>query len=685
MMLQRLISCFIVLLLVSGVWAQRPDLSLRSAGLSKFDVVTQPEEDDEDSKSVAEDDAEESDEEEADDSSEEQDSDEDEDEDEDEDTEETSKTKKRKRGQKKAAPGLAELRIDEKTVSARALNLPIPGSTKTVQDLMDRMKEWADDDDIGAVLLDLGPVGLSMPDLEELRGAMAELSESGKKITAFLNGSNANGYLLATLADEIAIAPTGALEISGIGRLFAFEQGYHQMMGSEFQVITAGKYKYPGFLNRREPDEYFQEEFGAILDSMFDRYVEFIAEGRDLTEDEVHDLIDKALFRADQAQQHGLIDVVSYYDDYRDRLLKRDKLRKYRGDKGSGLDDINSIQDLVEWMNDRMKEAAKDRQAVGPKIAVLHARGPIVDMNLGPAVASQMICRDDFVKVVRSLHKNSSIKAVVLRVDSPGGSGYASDIIWKALRELDDEKPLVVSMGTVAGSGGYYIACPGRKIYAQPTTITGSIGVLGIIESRRSAFNRMDVELSEMKRGEKSLLGAPHRALDEEERAFFQNYISDFYDVFIDRVATGRRRPEAEIREIAEGRIWSGADALELGLVDELGSLDDAIEAAREMANIPRSAELKVVHYPRASSLGELIESLGPLASARTVETLQRASAPSQISFRQQCDLFSQGFQPLCWMAIPDISQPRNAASAQRVLNTLFAPANAATLPWRDN
>ncbi len=370
---------------------------------------------------------------------------------------------------------------------------------------------------------------------------------------------------------------------------------------------------------------------------------------------------------------------MSYYDDYRERLLKRDKLKRYSDSDRDKLEDINSIQDLVEWMNDRMKEAAKEREAVGPKIAVLHARGPIVDVNLGAAVASQMICRDDFAKVVDQLRRNDSIKAVVLRVDSPGGSGYASDIIWKALRKLDDEKPLVVSMGSVAGSGGYYIACPGRKIFAQPTTITGSIGVLGIIESRQSALNRMDMEISEMKRGEKATLGLPHRALDKKEVAFIQQYISDFYDIFIDRVATGRKRPESEIRKIAEGRVWSGRDALKIGLVDELGSLEDAVEAAREMASIPKSAELKIVHYPKAGSLGELLSSLGPLASASAVDTFLRAATPAEIGFEQQCRLFSQKFEPLCWMAIPSFTKPPRTDAGQ-TLRSLLQPATP--LPW---
>ena len=563
-------------------------------------------------------------------------------------------SKKRK---KSRIPGLVELRLDEKLISARAINLPIPGSTRTVQDLLDRLDEYAEDDKVGGILMDVGSLGLGLSDVEELRDAIGRVKKAGKKVMAFLNAGGPNAYLLACTADEIAMAPTGSVMLPGIGNVFPFQKGFFLMQGIEFQVLTAGKFKYPGFMNRREPDEYFNEEFGTLFDSMFDDYVDMIAEGRDLERDKVLEIIDKAIFKAAAAQQHGLVDTLVYYDEYRDRVLKREKMKKHR-DRSDGLEDLQSIQDIMEWMNDQMQAEAEARKAVGPKIAVLHARGPIVDINLGAAVASQMICRDDFVEEVEKLRKNKSIKAVVLRIDSPGGSGYASDIIWRHLRKLDAEKPVVVSMGTVAGSGGYYIACPARKIFAQPTTITGSIGVLTILQSQRSALNRRDIEMAEIRRGKWANTGSPHRALNKEEQAMLQQHLDDFYDIFIDRVATGRKRPESEIRKVAEGRVWTGRDALEIGLVDELGGLDDAIQSARKMANIPESAELKILHYPRPGSLGELFESLGPMATMPAVETLLRGSKPAGVSFEQQLTMFSQRFQPLCWMAMPVFSSP---------------------------
>lgn len=549
---------------------------------------------------------------------------------------------------------LAELRLDEYTVPARAINLPIPGRTQTVQDVLDRLEEWSKDEKIGAVLLDVGPIALSMPDVEELRGAIFRLRDGGKKVTAFLNGGSPNGYLLACAADEVVAAPTGGVLIPGLGRVFPFMKGHYQMLGLEFDVITAGRYKYPGFMNEREPSKYFREEFDAILDGWYGDYRSMIAKGRKMLPEAADEAINIGLFNANQALQRGLVDHLAYYDESRDRILRRDKLKKHKMEE-RGLANVNSLQDFMEIINEQMREQEEARKAVGPKIAVLHARGPIVDQSVGAGLASQIIARDDFVNVLEELRKNKSIKAVVMRVDSPGGSGYASDVIWQELRRLNDEKPLVVSMGSVAGSGGYYIACPARRIFAQPTTITGSIGVLGIFQLAQSQINRMDMDLAEMKRGERSLLGSSHRAMGKEDRQFIQDYIDDFYGVFVDRVATTRRLPAAEVRKIAEGRIYTGRQAKEIGLVDELGGLHDAIESARGMANIPTSAELKIVHYPRASSFGELFESLGAVNMEEAANIFLQATKPAPtMSFFDQAMLFSSNFQPLCWMGVPD-------------------------------
>lgn len=548
---------------------------------------------------------------------------------------------------------LVELRIDEFLVPARAINVPLPGKVQTSQEFLDRLEKMAKDDEVGALLLNLDGLALAIPDVEELRAGIAQFRKSGKKVSSFLNSGDEMGFLLACGTDEIAVAPCGMLAIPGIGRVFPFMRGMYQLQGIEFDVITAGRFKYPGFVNRREPDKYFLQEFNEILDSWYGDYAKIIADGRKLSADRVKKIIDQALFSPEEAKNNGLVDSIAYYDEFRDRILRRDKFRKSREGESEWAQ-ITSLQDLLTEVTRKMKEAQESYKAVGPKIAVLNARGPIIDQNLGAGFASTMVMRDEFVKSIEEIRKNKTIRAVVLRIDSPGGSAYASDVIWRKLRELDEEKPLVVSMGTVAGSGGYYIACPGRLIYAEPTTLTGSIGVIGILANQASALNRRDINVEEMKRGQRSLLGSGHRDIKPEDRQLIQDYILKTYEQFLDRVAATRKIPKDQLRKIAEGRIYTGRQAIDVGLVDRLGSLKDAVGAVREMADIPPSAEIKLVHYPRAASIGELAESFFGMSAA--IQTLTEAQVPAgRVSFDSQLRYFARRPRPLCWMAVPDL------------------------------
>lgn len=581
-------------------------------------------------------------------------------------------------------PRLMEITLDRFIVPARMVNLPLPGRTKTVQDVLDQFEDWAEDEKVGGVLLDLQPLMLGQPHIRELRRGVEQLRESGKKVFAYVNMGYPPSYLLATAADEIAIAPVGMVVVPGLGRVFPYMKGFYQMQGIEFDVITAGKYKYPGFMNRRGPDEFFTEEIEAVMDTWYEDYRDMIMDGRDMDEDQVDELINTAIFVAEDALQRDLVDKLVFLDDYRVQLVNRHKM-KHRKFGESGLAAVNSIQDLVELINEGLEEARDEK--VGPKIAVLHARGPIIDFSLGSALSSQIISRDDIVKVIEELRKNKSIKAVVLHVDSPGGSAYASDVIWQHLRKLDEVKPLVCSMGQVAASGGYYIACPARRIFAHESTLTGSIGVLGIFQSAWSQFNRMDIEFYPLSRGERALLGSPHRELEPHDRERISIMLDDIYDTFLSRVAQTRKMPIEEVNKIAQGRIWSGQDALKVGLIDEIGGLDDAIQAARKMANIPPSAELEIVHYPRPSSLGELFESLNMVSSPAIstsntdpaaamfgtatnqmmgdfMSAYRQANSVATVpSFYEQLSFFSSHGQPLTWTAIPEFYRPAREIS----------------------
>lgn len=592
---------------------------------------------------------------------------------------------------------MATLTLDHNVVPAKTLNIAWSGKTKTLRDIIEKLDEWGEEDEIGAVLLNITDMSLGFADMEELRDAVVRLKGQDKKIFAYLQGGPV-GYLLATAADEICIAPAGDVALPGLGFALPFLKGHFQMRGLEYEVITAGNYKSSGQLDRREPTKFFWEEFTALIDSWFDSYVKCIAEGRNLDREKVLKIIDQALLDADEAMQNGLVDHKAYFEEYRDRVLRRERMKKYK-DYETDWSQINSIQDLLNMMSREWQKEKERREAVGPKIAILHARGPIIDVSMGPAYASMLICRDDFIETVEEIHKNKSIKGVVLRIDSPGGSGYASDAIWQKLIELDEEKPLVVSMGRVAGSGGYYIAIPGRLIFAQPTTITGSIGVIATFQSAWSALNRADYNLYFMKRGARSLLGSGYRPLPQADHDFIQEFIDDFYEVFLGRVARCRKMPVEQIRDLAGGRIYSGNDALKIGLIDRVGGLHDAVEAVREMANIPPSAKIRLVHYPRVSSLGEIVAGLGGLNMSAPalqsesplgtlVNVFRMAESPAEpVPFEKQLLLFSQTLRPLCWMPIPNLQEmthldigplggtrPWNEPTPEQVKELLLAP-----------
>lgn len=547
---------------------------------------------------------------------------------------------------------LIEIRIDPFLVPARAINVPLPGRVRTARELVENLEALGKDDSVGAVLLNLDGLALAIPDIEELRRSLMEFRAGGKKVKAYLNSGDPNGYLLACAADEVAIAPSGSLFLPGLGRVFAFVKGMLQLQGIEYEVITAGDFKYPGFNNSREPNKHFLEQMNQIMDDQYGDYVRMIAEGRKLSEEKVRKIIDTCIFEPEDAKNLGLVDEIAYYEEYRERILRREKFKKGTFG-GSDMSNITSLQDLLTQITKEMTKAQESYKAVGPKIAVLHARGPIVDMSLGAGFASSMIMRDDFVKTIEEIRKNKTIRGVVLRIDSPGGSAYASDVIWKKLVELNAEKPVVVSMGTVAGSGGYYIACPGRLIFAEPTTITGSIGVIAMLANQQSMINRMDVNTYEMRRGERALLGSGHREMSPEDKQLLKDYILNTYEQFLDRVAEGRKMPKKELRKLAGGRIYTGRRAMEIGLVDRLGGLKDAIAAVREMADIPGSSEIKLVHYPRPSSFGELAESFFGIAAL--LEVGQMAQTPATpVPFEQQLLHFGSAPKALCWMAIPE-------------------------------
>jgi protease-4 len=560
---------------------------------------------------------------------------------------------------------LAELTLDHNVISARMLNIPWTGRTRTFEDVRDTINVWAEQDDIGAVMLDITNFYLPLPEIEELRQGIDRIKKAGKKVYAHLNLCGPEGYLLACAADEICIAPAGVVLLPGIGRAFPFMQGHYQMLGVDYDVITAGRFKYPGFVNQREPNEYFLKEIGAMFDSWFEDYVRMVAEGRGMKPERVREFIDQAAARGANAIYLDLVDQQAFPEEYRDRILRRTGM-KLRKAEQIDWSQINSLQDMLNLMSREWDRQKRAHEAIGPKIAVLTARGPFIDVSLGLAFANLAICRDDFIRTLDEIGQDKSIKGLVLRIDSPGGSGYCSSAIYQKLMEINATRPVVVSMGRVAASAGYHIACPARLIFAEPTTITASIGVLGIFPSNWSALNRADYNMYTIERGARSMLLSGYKPLSPEDRAFVQEVIDKSYGDFIDDVARGRGMATEQVRELAGGRVYTGRDAIKLGLVDRLGGIEDAIQAVRRLAGISAGTKVHVVHYPRYASLGEFIADASSVVTLLGLEAqqntdplarmLQLAEMPAEpLSAERQLKLLVKGPEPLYWMPLPDL------------------------------
>ena len=443
---------------------------------------------------------------------------------------------------------------------------------------------------IGAVLLDIDFPGISMGKADELREAVAEFKSSGKPVYAFMEIGTNKEYYIATAADKIFVPPTGDLYINGLQAQASFYRGSLDKLGIEPEVIQIGKYKNaPDAYTRKDMSEGQREVVNALLDDFYGRIVGAIAETRKKTPDEVKAIIDNAPYNAVQAKQQNLIDGAIYRDDV------YNELKKTLGYKES--EDLN-VTTASKYRDIKPESLGLN---TGERIAVIFASGGIMtgSSNDGSFGGAQTAGSDTLVKAINDAAEDSSIKAIVLRVDSPGGSALASDLIWHAIENAKTKKPVVTSMGDVAASGGYYIAANSNKIVAEPSTVTGSIGVFLGKPNVKGLYDWLGVRSETISRGKNAGIFDVTRNWTPEERAVFENQAKNiYYDNFVPKVAAGRGKPAEYIDSIGQGRVWTGMQAKEKGLVDEFGGLNKAVEIAKQLANLPADKDVKRVVFP---------------------------------------------------------------------------------------
>lgn len=488
------------------------------------------------------------------------------------------------------------------------------GPDQSLTGLVMQFKKAKVDKRIKAVLLDIDMSGAGWGKAEEIRDAIKDFRTSGKPVYAFIELGLNKEYYIATACDKIYVPPPGELFINGLAADVMFFRGSLDKLGVYPDIYQIGKYKSAGdMFTQKEMTDAHREYINSLLDDLFNRYVQTIAEARHKTPDEVKALIDNAPYNGNQAKASGLIDEVAYHDEVEKQMKTM-----------LGYKETDTFLPVRAEYRDVSPESLGLNE--GERIAVIYASGEIGSgRSENSPSGGQSIGSDTLSRAVTDAAADKSIKAIVIRVDSPGGSGLASDIIWHAVEAANQKKPVVISMSDVAASGGYYISASAAKIVAQPSTITGSIGVVAGKPVMRGLYDWLGISNEYVMRGKTAGMFRETEKFSDEERVKFEEWIkTTYYQDFVPKVAKGRKKDAQYVDSVGQGRVWTGAQAKDRGLVDEFGGLDRAIEVAKQLANIPadKGVQRVILPYPQ-TFLQQLMMSGGDNSNTQVAQ--QRA------------------------------------------------------------
>ena len=465
--------------------------------------------------------------------------------------------------------------------------------TPTVRGFIDNLRKAKNDNRVRAVLLK--PTTFSSPywgKIQEIRDALVDFKESGKPLYAYLEYGGDREYFLASAADKVFMMPATTLDLTGVATYQVFLRGTFDKIGVTPDIHHVGDFKTAsnqytekGYTpSHREMDEWLNRE-------LYEQIVSAIAHGRKKSDTEVRALIEEGPFLAERAQRAGLVDELLYEDQVAEKLK----------DESGGL----STLDADDYGRVSVGSSGFDR---GPRIAVIYAVGAIVGGRSGyDPLNGATVGSETLNEAIRAARRDSSVRAIVLRVDSPGGSATASDAVWRELMLARDDKPLIVSMSDLAASGGYYIAMPGHAIVAQPSTLTGSIGIFGGKFITGGVYEKLGANIESTSIGKHAEMNSPARPYNEAELKKVTEQLETFYTQFVGKVAAARGKTPEQINAIAEGRVWTGRQASQNGLVDALGGLETAIDIAKEKAGIDADDSVQLVVYPAPKTFYELV------------------------------------------------------------------------------
>lgn len=477
----------------------------------------------------------------------------------------------------------------------------------------------ATDDRITGVYVRLEAPSLGWAGTQEVRAALQQVREAGKPVVCFSESYSTSSYLLASACEHVLMPPAGANMVVGLAASTTYYAGTFEKIGVTPQMEHVGDFKSAVEpYERSEPSEAAAEATNALLDSLWSQWVGMVAEGRDVSEETVRAWVDSPALSPNEALDRGLVDGLAFPDQIALSLPEShdegwvDGLAEV---DGAAAVDSEGFTSLKEYLKGLRAESRSSRRHV----AVLHASGQIVSGRADGGLFGQQVIADKTLgRQLSDIRENDDVVALVLRVDSPGGSGLASDMIWREVQRFRATgRPVVVSMANAAASGGYYIAAPADWIVAQPGTLTGSIGVFGGKFDLSGGYEKLGMTQTTFKRGDNADMFSSTAAFSEDGREAYRTFLSDFYELFLQRVSDGRDLERDAAHEVAQGRVWTGEQAKARGLVDELGGLAEAVAKARELAE---AEDVGVVRWPkRKGFLERLMEDLDDTSRSRAV------------------------------------------------------------------
>jgi protease-4 len=515
------------------------------------------------------------------------------------------------------------------------------GRGTELRDLIERLRELAKDPNLTGLVVRVEELGVSLPDAAELREAIDEFKASGKSIACHTEVASNATYLLMTDCSQIGLAPLGEVVLSGPAAMPVHLKGLLDKVGVQADFLHVGAYKGAAEpLTRDAPSPEMVETLGAILDRRYQTMIDWLGAGRKLAPDAAKAVIDQALFPAPEALAAKLVDKVATFEAYRDEVTAGvwTKIPLHKKD-----DPLTAMKKVGEFLG-----MLTPTRPTTPHVAIVYAVGDVVD-GAGDGIlgAREHIASRTLTSALRVLAADDSVKAVVLRIDSGGGSALASELIWNAVHDLKAKKPVIVSMSDVAASGGYYIAAGATKIYALDDTLTGSIGVVGGRLAVGPALAKLGVTAFPMGRGKRATMFASLGTWNADEKGAIEKSMDATYQVFLSRVAEGRGKTAAQIQPIAQGRVWTGTKAKELGLVDAIGGLGAAIADARKLGSVSADEPLEI--YPPRPTLRDVFVSFGevhmPYGLDATVAQIAAAISPRAAAVVQHTLLQMLSFQ----------------------------------------